>query len=350
MTRKRWGAPAGVLPVAALAVFAAADVAAQVLSLPPDPASADASVHRLQQRGSMVLRGPAWSHEWLVALPALVGDGDPLAGRGEVPALGLPEGLALESVVDRIPGGTWFAAQSVARLEPGLAMAASAVVPGAGQLLLGNDRWVPYVALEIWGWISFFERRTRARSLARDYRDLAWYVARRVSVGERRDTVFEYYEEMTHYAASGTWDSDPEAPGVQPELDGRTFNGDLWELSRSLFFPGGFNYQPGSAPYEQALAYYLRNAMPPTFTWAWGDSFLEQQSFRELIRRSDEAYRSSTQFLGLMLANHVVSAVDALVIGRLQGGSSESRFRIGSEFEPTAHRVPRLRIAASWRW
>jgi hypothetical protein len=302
----------------------------------------------------MVLRASAWSHEWMVALPALVGDGGPGSGRGEVLAPGLPEALALAlalaSVADRGPGGTWFAPQSDVRLEPGLAMAASVVVPGAGQFLLGNDRWVPYVALEIWGWISIFERRARARSLARDYRDLAWYVARRVSVGDRRDTIFEYYEELTHYAASGTWDSDPEAAGVQPELDGRTFNGDLWELSRSLFFPGGFNYQPGSAPYEQALSYYLRNAMPPTFTWAWGDSFLEQQSFRELIRRSDEAYRTSTQFLGLMLANHVVSAVDALVIGRLQAGSGESRFRIGSEFEPTAHRVPRLRIAASWRW
>jgi hypothetical protein len=356
MTRQRWATPAGrqhfarVLPVAALAVFAVADVAAQVPSRSPDPASADSPVHRLRQPGSMVLRASAWSHEWMVALPALVGDGGPGSGRGEVLAPGLPEALALASVADRGPGGTWFAPQSDVRLEPGLAMAASVVVPGAGQFLLGNDRWVPYVALEIWGWISIFERRARARSLARDYRDLAWYVARRVSVGERRDTIFEYYEEMTHYAASGTWDSDPEAAGVQPELDGRTFNGDLWDLSRSLFFPGGFNYQPGSAPYEQALAYYLRNAMPPTFTWAWGDSFLEQQSFRELIRRSDEAYRSSTQFLGLLLANHVVSAVDALVIGRLQGGSSESHFRIGSEFEPTGHRVPRLRIAASWRW
>jgi hypothetical protein len=356
MTRKRWGPQARrerfacVLPVAALAVFAAADVAAQVPSLPADPASADSPVHRLRQRGSTVLRASAWSQSWLAALPALVGDGGPRAGRGEVLAPGLPGALALERVADRVPGGKWFVPQSDVRLEPGLAMAASVVVPGAGQFLLGNDRWVPYVALEIWGWISFFERRARARSLARNYRDLAWYVARRVSVGERRDTVFEYYEEMTHYAASGTWDSDPGAAGVQPELDGRTFNGDLWDLSRSLFFPGGFNYQPGSAPYEQALAYYLRNAMPPTFTWAWGDSFLEQQSFRELIRRSDEAYRSSTQFLGLMLANHVVSAVDALVIGRLQGGSSESRFRIGSEFEPTVHRVPRLRIAASWRW
>ncbi len=234
--------------------------------------------------------------------------------------------------------------------EPGVALAASALVPGAGQWLLGNDRWVPYIAVELWGWITFLNRRSDARSLARDYRDLAWFVARRVSVGDRRDTIFEYYETMTHFAASGTWDADPEAPGVQPEFDQTTFNGDLWALARSLYFPGGINYQPGTGPYQRALAYYLQNAIPPSFTWAWGDSFLEQQSFRELIRRSDEAYRTSTQILGLILANHVVSAVDALVIGRLQGGRSDSRLRIGSGFEPAAGRVARLRIQATWRW
>jgi hypothetical protein len=94
----------------------------------------------------------------------------------------------------------------------------------------------------------------------------------------------------------------------------------------------------------------MDRAIPPTFTWAWGDSFLEQQSFRELIRRSDEAYRTSTQFLGLILANHVVSAVDALVIGRVRTARGESRFRVGSGFESTRGRVPRLRIEARWRW
>jgi len=235
-------------------------------------------------------------------------------------------------------------------IEPGVALAASALLPGAGQFALGNDRWVPYLALEVWGWLSFLDRRGDARALAADYRDLARFVARRVSVGERRDTIFEYYEAMTHFSASGTFDSDPELEGIQPEPDPRTFNGDQWSLARSLFFPGGSNYQPGSIPYARALDYYLEHAIPPTFTWAWGDSNLEQESFRELIRRSDEAYRSSTQLLGLILVNHLVSAVDALVIGRLQGGRTESRFRIDSRFDRATRRVPRLRIEASWRW
>jgi hypothetical protein len=234
-------------------------------------------------------------------------------------------------------------------LRPGTSMMASAVLPGTGQFLQGNDRWLPYLAIELWGWISFLNRRADAHDLAADYRDLAWSVARRVSIGSRRDTIFEYYEEMTHYPSSGTFDSDPETAGIQPEFDVRTFNGDLWALSRGLFW-GGQNYAAGTGLYEQALDYYMDRAIPPTFTWAWGDSFLEQQSFRELIRRSDEAYRTSTQFLGLILANHVVSAVDALVIGRVRTARGESRFRVGSGFESTRGRVPRLRIEARWRW
>lgn len=265
--------------------------------------------------------------------------------------------LAVERQLPRILassariGATQDSSGATGRADPGLALAASAVLPGAGQFLLGNDRWVPYLALELWGWISFLNRRSDARALASDYRDLAWSVARRVSVGDRRDTIFEYYEEMTHFAASGTWDSDPETPGVQPELDPTTYNGDQWALARSLFFPGGGNYQPGTTPYERALSYYLSSAIPPTFTWAWGDSFLEQQSFRELIRRSDEAYRSASNMLGLILANHVVSAVDALVIGRLQSAPDESRrLRVGSGLERGAYGATRLRIQAVWRW
>lgn len=202
--------------------------------------------------------------------------------------------------------------------QPGTAFLASALVPGSGQYLLGADRWVPYAVVEIWSWITYFDRRGRARSLTGQYRDLARSVPRRPSVGERRDTVWEYYEAMSKFAASGSFDSDPRRDGVQPEPDVTTFNGDLWQLARSLFFPGGNAYPEGSPQYAQALTYYERYAIPPTFAWAWGDSFLEQRTFRELIRGSDEASRSATHLLGVILANHMVSAIDALVLGRVE--------------------------------
>jgi hypothetical protein len=39
--------------------------------------------------------------------------------------------------------------------------------------------------------------------------------------------------------------------------------------------------------------------------------------FRESIRRSDTAFRRAQNQVGLLLANHVVSAVDALISSRL---------------------------------
>ncbi len=218
-------------------------------------------------------------------------------------------------------------------MAPGVAFAASAVVPGAGQFLLHADRWVPFAAVEAWGWFSYFDRRGNGRSLARDFRDLAWSVARRVSVGGRRDSIFEYYEAMSHFASSGALDGDPRTSGVQPELDSTTFNGELWVLAKALYFPGGIDMPPGTQAYERALQYYLGRAIPASFAWAWGDSNLEQQTFRELIRRSDESLRSSTQILGLLLANHMVSAINALVAGRLQAKNAPVRLRVGSSFE-----------------
>lgn len=218
---------------------------------------------------------------------------------------------------------------------PGLAMLSSAVLPGAGQYLLGAQRWVPYLAAEVWSWIAYLDRRGDARSTEQRYRDLAWSVARRVSVGARRDSLFDYYETMARYAASGAYDADPRQPGIQPELDTTTFNGSVWTLARSLFVPGGADFPPGTIEHQRALDYYVRRAIRPPFAWAWGDSNLEQRVYIELIRRSDEAYRSATLVLGVIVANHVVSAIDALVLARVRASEPRGlRIRLGSGVEP----------------
>jgi hypothetical protein len=190
---------------------------------------------------------------------------------------------------------------------------ASAIVPGAAQYLMGDDRWVPYAAVEVWAMISYVQQRRLARLLEQRYRDVAWQVARRVSVGERRDTVFEYYEAMAHYPSSGGW-----LPDGAPERQEGTFNGELWRLARALYFPGGQPAAPGSPAYEAALAYYMSRAIPPAYAWAWGGSKLEQQVFADLIGDSDAAFRSAGRYLGLVLANHVTSAVEAFITSRLR--------------------------------
>lgn len=215
----------------------------------------------------------------------------------------------------------------------GIAFLASAVLPGAGQYYVKADRWPPYLAVEAWAWLKYLQRREHGRDLEQSYRDLAWSVARRIGTQTRRDTVFTYYEAVGHFRESGLFDADPATPTLEPEPDPTTFNGDTWRRARALFFRGSSVPQPGSPEYERALAYYRANAVPPGYVWSWRNSELEHEEFREVISRSDEAYRSATRMLGVILANHLVSAVDALVLARVQA-LSEQRIRVGSTLEP----------------
>jgi hypothetical protein len=249
--------------------------------------------------------------------------------------------LAEDSVSDRDAeavrqagpaGGARDAVRTVPRLAPGFPddrrqngprtsplFLASAVLPGAAQFLMGEDRWVPYVAVEAWALISYQQQRRLARSLERRYRDVAWQVARRVSVGERRDTVFEYYEAMAQYNSSGGW-----MPDGGPERQAGTFNGDLWRLAQALYLPSGQPAPPGSAAYDAAVAYYLARAIPPGYSWAWGVNFLEQEVFADLISESDAAFRSAGRYVGVILANHVTSAVEAFISARLRQLAGEA--------------------------
>ena len=197
----------------------------------------------------------------------------------------------------------------------------SALVPGAGQYRLGAGRWVAYAGVEAWAWINWADARDRVDELERSYRDLAWSVARRISVGQRDDREFEYYEAMSDYDESGSYDSDPVEPGIQPEETPRTFNGDVWLLAQQIFFPGGGgdSIPPTDQERAAALAYYEANAIGPQYAWSWGENELEHEHFRSLIRRSDSAARAGTTILGVILVNHVVSAVDALITARLRG-------------------------------
>jgi len=200
----------------------------------------------------------------------------------------------------------------------GRAFLMSAIVPGAGQWSLGSERWVPYLALEVWALVTYFDHRSHARHLERQYRDLAWSVARRVSIGVRQDGDWDYYEAIGKYHASGVLDADPRASGLQPERDITTYNGAMWSLARAIHIPAGTDPPESSPEYQEALSYYQGRAIAPELAWSWGDNGLEQQVFRELVRDSDEAYRAATRVLGVVLANHIISAIDALITSRLR--------------------------------
>lgn len=222
------------------------------------------------------------------------------------------------------PGGYGMSLPRVLE-SPGGAFAASLLLPGAGQAGLGLRRWMVYGGLEVAFWAVHLEAAADLRTLSRAYRNLAWDLARRpTNPAFREDGPWNYYEEMSHYLASGAYDLDPEMAGIQPETDPSTFNGSVWELAQGLFLPPG-PPDTGSAEYERALGYYSDRAAGPNFLWTWEGQPGALDEFRGLIDDADAEARVRSTALGLVLANHLVSAVDALVVARLREGDPPAR-------------------------
>ncbi len=213
---------------------------------------------------------------------------------------------------------------------PSVPAGASLLLPGTGQWMLGQRRWALYAVLEVAGWTGFWNRRRNGHQLRDDYRALAWNAARAHLGGLRVDGDFDYYEDMANVPASGLFDTDPGLSGVQPETDPATFNGQIWELARGLFFSSSQPEPlPGSSAYQQALAYYVERSYGDELRWDWEGRSAERADFRSLIERSDESLRAATTLLGAIGANHLLSAVDALISARLSAaGGGEVRSAI----------------------
>lgn len=195
------------------------------------------------------------------------------------------------------------------------AFAVSLAVPGAGQAALGLRRWPLYILAEAGFWWLWADARGDFHAFSDGYRDLAWNAAR-IPDGPRREGGWSYYEAMSHYVSSGTFDADA-AAGLQPEEDPTTWNGTVWEIARGIYLPGGVA-NPGTPGYEDALAWYRSRAAGPGFLWTWAGRETDLGRFRGLIGSADEARRTQTTALGLILANHLVSAIDALLVARLR--------------------------------
>jgi len=201
---------------------------------------------------------------------------------------------------------------------------ASLLLPGAGQLMGGQDRGAVYLATEIY-FVSRFLQLNRDASREADlFQALAYDVARRAYIPTRRDTVFEYFEQMERFDESGRYDADPGSAFV-PESDTRTYNGSVWLLARRTFWEDPDTPpDPTSPSYWRALQFYQARAVGPGFRWSWRDHSLEHEVFRETIRRSDDGFRGAQNQVGLLLANHVVSAVDALISSRLAAAAGRA--------------------------
>lgn len=242
-------------------------------------------------------------------------------------------GLALIPItaagaVGQQPAPVWQPVASVESQTPAddgspprwLPPTASAILPGVGQLLQGHNRGAVYLALEgllLLRFISFYREAQREGDR---YRDLAFTVARAPFQPAVRDTAFEYFEQVGKYVDSGPFDADP-GPGFAPPTDERSYNGSIWLLARETYFAHPDSTpDPGSAEYQRALEFYRARAVGPNFLWTWRNAGLEQDLYRGSIQQSDESFRRATQHLGLLLANHLISAVDAFISGRMGTG------------------------------
>ena len=205
------------------------------------------------------------------------------------------------------------------------AVLASAAVPGAGQALLGQGRAIAYLALEAYAWGRYAADVRDGRRARDEYRQLASDVARRPFSAVRPVGGFEYYETMEKYVESGAFDAVP-GGDLDPEPDTTTANGATWLLARQTYWADAFAPPARDTPeYARAEAFYRERAVRPEYQWSWRDSQLEYAEFRRTIRRSNNAFRESLQNLGVIIANHTLSTVDAFVTIRLRSQPPSAR-------------------------
>lgn len=208
-------------------------------------------------------------------------------------------------------------ADTADRVPPWIPPLASIAVPGSGQLLQGQERGAVYLGVETFLLIRLLTSNADGRRERGRFIDLAFDVARAPFGPSMRDTAFEYFEEMERFVESGPFDSDPGMAGIQPPGDENTFNGSIWVLARRTFLPDPDAPDPNTPEFVRALEFYQQRAVGPNFLWSWRNAGLEQDLFRQAITDSDEAFRRARQQLGLMLANHLLSTLDAFVSHRL---------------------------------
>jgi hypothetical protein len=206
--------------------------------------------------------------------------------------------------------------QDTLRRGPWFAPVASAIVPGAGQLMRGEDRGAIYFIAEAFLLQRFISLWTASHREEDRYRELAIKIARAPFAPTLRDTVFEYFEQMGRYVESGPFDTDPGSRLVPP-TDESTYNGAIWGLARRTYFSGTTTPPDTSVTYQSALAFYRRRAIGPGFQWSWQSLPAEQDLFRQTIKQGDDNFRQATRQLGLLLANRFLSAVDAFVSEKL---------------------------------
>src|SRR5215211_5074027 len=222
------------------------------------------------------------------------------------------------------------------RRVPSVATAtlASAVLPGAGQALLRSGRAFIYAGIEALGWLRYSRQQNDGDRFRTRYRELSRSVARAAFNPAGPDGDWDYYERMEKFAASGAYDRVP-GGDVDPESDPATYNGSIWLLARQTYWRDPNTVPvPLSPEFQSALAFYTRRAVPADLRWSWVGAAEGFQEYRRSVAASNTAFKRAEQTAGLIIGNHILSAVDAYVAVRMRLSNSA---RGGTTLGFTAH-------------
>lgn len=209
----------------------------------------------------------------------------------------------------------------VSRTARPYAPLASALVPGSGQIILGQDRFVVYAAVEVFSWWAYAKNRREQAQQEDAFKSIASGVARAHFTSNPRDTLWAYYEAMRDWKASGYFSKSPTGP-IQPETDTSTYNGYHWQLALRTH-----------PTVEGALAEYQQVAVRPEFQWSWVDAQFQFDVFVRTTEKRNDAHRSAVRDLAIIGANHMLSLIDAFTTVRLEllptapGGGTGAQLR-----------------------
>lgn len=207
----------------------------------------------------------------------------------------------------------------------------SAVIPGTGQAAQGTVRALAYFAVEAFAVSALVKHSADYRNRRDGYRDLAARVARAPFSSVHPHGDFAYYERMSHYREAGRYDVIG-GGGLDPETDTLTYNGAMWLLARRTYWS-----DPDAAPaagtpeWERAIAFYRSRAYDQLYRWSWTDAPDEFAMFLGLIDRSNAANRRAMMDLGLLIANHVLSTVDAYISVRLMRQEARHGYAVAAQ-------------------
>ena len=208
----------------------------------------------------------------------------------------------LRTIIDRMPAGA--------------SPLASLLVPGLGQARLRQGRAAGYLAVEAFLLLQYRKDLSEAHRNARDYREIARTIARRGFAASPPDTIWQYYEKLTEFIESGAY-SMTVTGRVVPESDTTTFNGFQWLLARRQYGVSADPSEATSAAYARALELYESRAVRQPYRWSWRNAQLEKDLYVRTISRTNDAYRRATLDLSAVIANHLLSAIDAFAVVRL---------------------------------